>query len=122
MPNDNTWLVVLVLVIGILLLFKGGYIHLNNFSSYENNETNTEYVKVNLCNVMQPYIIPSDIANQCVLYGGDWSCTSTFVGCVDLPVAIVDCSGPAIYISTYQCQAMGGTAVCNPTNVYCAYT
>lgn len=84
-----------------------------------NTQTITE--KPNLCNVLGPYILPSGVQNECIISGGTWRCDSTFTGCSDLPLPIVDCSGPAITASTYQCQELGGVAVCKPTNIYCYY-
>lgn len=81
----------------------------------------TETIKINLCNVMQPYIIASGINDDCIAYGGEWTCKSDYVGCSNIPTPVVTCSGPAMTSAIYQCEQMGGEGVCNPTNFYCAY-
>lgn len=88
-----------------------------------NTETihDTEYVKPNLCNLLAVYITPSHSDDWCVANGGTWRCDSTFAGCTNVPVAIIDCSGPAFTASTYQCQTVGGTAHCDIHNAYCSY-
>lgn len=132
------WMVLIIIVVALLLFtsaFDGIQQKLNgsliSFTSESHTSSNTEkitetiynteYVKPNLCNVLAPYILPSDVQNICVLNGGSWRCDSTFAGCYDLPIGIVDCSLATIHASTYQCQELGGTAICNPTNVYCTY-
>lgn len=83
--------------------------------------TQTITEKVHLCNVMMPYIVPSDIQNQCIINGGTWTCTSEFVGCTNLPAPIITCGGPAYISAYYQCEQLGGSAYCDSTNLYCTY-
>jgi hypothetical protein len=82
----------------------------------------TEYVKPNLCNLLQVYIVPSDSDVWCIANGGDWRCDATFAGCTNVdPPAFIDCTGPAFTASTYQCTTVGGTAHCDTQNAYCTY-
>jgi hypothetical protein len=82
----------------------------------------TVYVKPNLCNLMEVYIIPGHSDDWCIANGGDWRCDSTFAGCTNVdPPAFIDCTGPAFTASTYQCTTVGGTAHCDMQNAYCTY-
>jgi len=90
-------------------------------TTYYNTNTETEYIKTNLCNLFQPIIIAGDTVNQCNLNGGDWRCDADYIGCADMVNPVVDCSGAAVQYSMYQCQSVGGQYVCNPTNAYCYY-
>lgn len=126
-----TIVIVALILIAIILLVRNyqrtgnplanSITYISESSTATITNTDTHYLKHDLCNVMQPYILPSGIQNECTINGGSWVCNDVFVGCKNLPVAIVTCSGPMITTAIYQCEQLGGDAVCNPTNLYCTY-
>ncbi len=87
----------------------------------EYHTTDTQYVRTNLCNLFQPYIVASDIINYCFINGGQWRCEANFVGCSNAVTPMGDCTSPVTQTALYQCQSVNAQYVCNPTNAYCYY-
>lgn len=89
------------------------------------NNTQTVVQKANLCAVLQPYLIPTDLQGACTVGGGQYVCDPTHVGCygatASLNVSAI-CTSALYQTSAYQCQAMGGVSVCNEHNLYCQYS
>lgn len=59
------------------------------------------------------------IETACGFAGGTWVLEKNIVGCKNILFYLDYCSNSSIVSAFNECERIGGTAVCNSTNIYC---
>ena len=80
---------------------------------------------VDLDNMYSDFISETNIAENCLLAGGQWVSTWNRVGCFNTLIAFdpaIVCTTPTIQATTAMCQAAHGIAVCDGHNLGCYYS
>lgn len=133
--ENNTGIIVLgiiVVVALVLFLSKDGTTLFGVTNQSESGDvsgdTNYNYYtdssgqdKVDLAALLMPYYQASHASATCVAGGGTWYQQKDKVGCWGFTAGPIDCHTSVVTLATYQCQVVGGTATCTPSNVGCLY-
>ncbi|MCK5022836.1 MAG: hypothetical protein KAS04_01550 [Candidatus Aenigmarchaeota archaeon] len=123
--------IAIVAMIGIMVLFPTNFGFSETGSDAGDGDTDSdvdtdtditstqEQDDADLRIIMLPYIVATDIEDNCVALNGTWHYDDDYTGCQGVPVS--DCDNALAVTAMVQCLEVGAEWTCGDDGIYCKY-
>lgn len=121
--NDWLWYVAIIILIAAIIYVAKYGCPICSSGTQDLFGGNNQQNKTDLSALFAPYVNAFHPQTSCSAAGGTWWNTPTKLGCFNTGVALdmSACADAGAQGIMAQCNAVGGTFVCNQHNVGCSY-